>query len=117
MKTEWGEVNGDRGRNERRTDQNGESQRQKWKNLGIEVKTGEGWAQTAVREGRGGRTGSALAEHATCSHDTGLQVSEGSSLENQVPLPQPQPSVNPLLNSKMQMFDRFFSLGTAAAAA
>ena len=42
MKTEWGEVNGDRGRNERRTDQNGESQRQKWKNLGIEVNTGEG---------------------------------------------------------------------------
>lgn len=41
MKTEWGKVNGGRGGNER-TDQNGESQGQKWKNLGTEVKTGEG---------------------------------------------------------------------------
>ena len=37
----WGKVSGDRGRKERRTAQNGESQGQKWENLGTEVETGE----------------------------------------------------------------------------
>ena len=37
----WGKVSGDRGRKERRTAQNGESQGQKWENLGTEVQTRE----------------------------------------------------------------------------
>ena len=39
--TERGKVSGDRGRNERGTAQNGESQGKKWENLGTEVEPGE----------------------------------------------------------------------------
>ena len=37
----WGKVSGDRGKNEMGTAPNGESQGQKWENLGTEVETGE----------------------------------------------------------------------------